>query len=182
MGENAFVAFTVVKGMGLSWQAALGAIFLAGVIFTVMTLARVRAWMANAIPPSLKASFAVGIGLFLTFIGLYQTNIVTLGVKGAPVALGVLSSRETLLAVGGLLLLFWLLIKRVRGAILIGIVSITTVSILIGATQPPRVLFSLPPSPLPLFGQLDIPGALTLKALPLSASSSFWRLWTPSAR
>ncbi len=111
MGENAFIAYTVVKGMGLSWQIALGAIFLAGVLFTVLTLIKVRAWMANAIPLSLKCSFAVGIGLFLTFIGLNDTGIVTLGVKGAPVALGALSSPRTLLAIAGFLLIAWLLVQ-----------------------------------------------------------------------
>ena len=88
MGENAFVAFTIVKGMGLSWQTALGAIFIAGAIFTIMTVLKVRSWMAQAIPLSLKYSFAVGIGLFLTFIGLNTTNIVTVGIKGAPVSPG----------------------------------------------------------------------------------------------
>jgi AGZA family xanthine/uracil permease-like MFS transporter len=169
MGENAFIAFTVVKGMGLSWQAALGAIFLAGVLFTVLTLARVRAWMANAIPLSLKCGFAVGIGLFLTFIGLNDTGIVTLGVKGAPVALGALSRHETLLAIAGFILIAWLLVKRVRGAILIGILAITAASILLGLTAAPREWLAWPPSPAPLFGRLDIAGALAPKALPVVA-------------
>jgi AGZA family xanthine/uracil permease-like MFS transporter len=167
MGENAFIAFTVVKGMGLSWQIALGAIFLAGVLFTVLTLIKVRAWMANAIPLSLKCSFAVGIGLFLTFIGLNDTGIVTVGVKGAPVALGALSSRETLLAIAGFLLIAWLLVKRVRGAILIGILAITAASILLGITPGPRGWLSLPPNPGPLLGRLDIAGALSPKGLPV---------------
>jgi len=169
MGENAFIAFTVVKGMGLSWQIALGAIFLAGVLFTVLTLIKVRAWMANAIPLSLKCSFAVGIGLFLTFIGLNDTGIVTVGVKGAPVALGTLSSPQTLLAIAGFLLISWLLVRRVRGAILVGILAITATSILLGLTPAPRHWLALPPSPRPLFGQLDIAGALSPKGLPVVA-------------
>lgn len=167
MGENAFVAFTIVKGMGLPWQTALGAIFIAGVLFTLMTAFRVRTWMARAIPPSLKFSFAVGIGLFLTFIGLNATGIVTLGVKGAPVSLGVLTNRETLLSIAGLLLIFLLLIKQVRGALLIGMLTVTFVSIAWGVTPPPERLLSLPPNPLPLFGQLDIAGVLSPKALPV---------------
>jgi AGZA family xanthine/uracil permease-like MFS transporter len=169
MGENAFIAFTVVKGMGLSWQVALGAIFLAGVLFTVLTLIKVRAWMANAIPLSLKCSFAVGIGLFLTFIGLNDTGMVTVGVKGAPVALGALSSRETLLAIAGFLLIAWLLVRRVRGVILIGILAITAMSILLGITPAPRNWVALPPSPRPLLGQLDIAGALSPQGLPVVA-------------
>ncbi|MFM8302481.1 MAG: solute carrier family 23 protein, partial [Gemmatimonadota bacterium] len=72
MGENAFIVFTVVKGMGFPWQTALGAIFLAGIAFTLLTVFRVRSWLANALPISLKHSFAIGIGLFLAFIGLNQ--------------------------------------------------------------------------------------------------------------
>jgi AGZA family xanthine/uracil permease-like MFS transporter len=168
MGENAFVAFTVVIGMGLPWQTALGAIFIAGALFTLMTVLRIRTWLANAIPASLKYSFAVGIGLFLTFIGLNATQIVKLGVKGAPVALGPLSSHETLLAIGGLFLIFWLLIKKVRGALLIGMLAVTVVSIALGVTQAPKTLIAAPPNPWPLFGQLDIMGALSPKALPVA--------------
>ncbi len=168
MGENAFVAFTLVKGMGLPWQTALGAVFIAGVLFTFLTLAKVRSWMAAAIPLSLKYSFAVGIGLFLTFIGLNETGIVTVGTKGAPVALGALSSRECLLALGGLFLLFWLLLKRVRGALLLGMLAITAVSVLLGVTAPPRAVFALPPDPTPLFGALNISAALSPKALPVT--------------
>lgn len=168
MGENAFVAFTVVLGMGLPWQTALGAIFIAGVLFTVMTALRIRTWMARAIPPSLKYSFAVGIGLFLTFIGLNATGIVALGVKGAPVALGSLTRPETLLAIAGLLVIFWLLLLRVRGALLMGMLVVTVASMGLGVTPPPERLFALPPSPAPLVGQLDILGALSLKALPIA--------------
>jgi len=88
MSENAFVAFVVVKVMGYPWQVALGAVFVAGVLFTLLTVFKVRSWLAESIPLSLKASFAVGIGLFLTFIGLNETGLVVLGVPGAPVRLG----------------------------------------------------------------------------------------------
>src|SRR3990170_28098 len=85
MGENAFVAFTVVKVLGFSWQMALGAIFISGLIFAVLTILNIRTWLVNAIPEKLKIGFSVGIGLFLTFIGLNETGIVKLGVQGAPV-------------------------------------------------------------------------------------------------
>ena len=88
MGENAFIAVTVVQGMGFPWPTALGAIFIAGVAFTLLTVFRVRGWLASAIPASLKHSFAVGIGLFLAFIGLNETGIVVAGGPGHPVALG----------------------------------------------------------------------------------------------
>ncbi len=167
MGENAFIAFTVVKGMGFPWQTALGAIFVAGVLFTVLSVLKVRSWLANAIPTSLKHSYAVGIGLFLTFIGLNQIGVVTLGVPGAPVALGNIASPATLLAIVGFLLTAWLLVKRVPGALISGILLTTVLSFVLGVTPLPQRVFSLPPSLSPILGQLDIAGALTLKAAPV---------------
>lgn len=167
MGENAFIAFTVVKGLGYSWEAALGAIFLAGVVFTVLTVLRVRGWLAEAIPLNLKYAFAVGIGLFLTFIGLNEIGVVTLGVPGAPVGLGNLKAVPTLLGIGGFLLVSLLTVKRVRGALVIGILAVTALSIVLGITPLPTSFVSLPPSLAPVFGQLDIAAAFTIKALPV---------------
>src|SRR4030065_188339 len=98
MGENAFIAFTVVKVMGYSWQAALGAVFVAGVLFTLLTVLKVRSWLAEALPKSLKFSFAVGIGLILTFNGLNEAGIVRGGVAGGAVSLGNLAEARALLA------------------------------------------------------------------------------------
>lgn len=167
MGENAFIAFTVVKGMGFPWQTALGAIFLAGVLFTVLTVFKVRGWLATAIPMSLKYSFAIGIGFFLTFIGLNEIGVVSLGVPGAPVALGNLSSPSTLLALLGFLLTALLLIRRTAGALIIGILATTAASIAFGITPWPAEWVSAPPSLAPTLGQLDIAGALSLKGLPI---------------
>ena len=167
MGENAFIAFTVVKGMGFPWQTALGAIFLAGVLFTVLTVFRVRGWLANAIPMSLKHSFAVGIGLFLTFIGLNEIGVVALGIPGAPVTLGHVTSPSTLLAILGFMITAWLLVKRVHGALIVGILVTTVLSFIGGVTPMPTAFVSLPPDVTPILGQLDIAGALTLKGLPI---------------
>jgi len=167
MGENAFIAFTVVKVLGYSWQAALGAIFLAGVVFTILTLLKVRGWLAEAIPLNLKYAFAVGIGLFLTFIGLGEIGVVTLGVPGAPVSLGNLRSLPTLLGIGGFLLTAILHVRKVRGSLILGILAVTIASILLGVTPLPESVISLPPSITPILGQLDIRGVLTLKAFPV---------------
>jgi AGZA family xanthine/uracil permease-like MFS transporter len=167
MGENAFIAFTVVRVLGCPWQTALGAIFVAGLIFTVLTVFKVRGWMANALPQSLKLSFAVGIGLFLTFIGLSETGIVTLGVPGAPLSLGKLSQPTVLLAVAGFFLIIWLTLKKVRGAIIIGILVTTALAIVLGTAPAPRSFVSMPPSPGPIFLQLDIAGALSLRNIPI---------------
>lgn len=167
MGENAFIAFTVVKGMGFPWQTALGAIFLAGVLFTILTVFRVRSWLANAIPLSLKHSFAVGIGLFLTFIGLNEIGVVALGVPGSPVTLGHITSPATLLAILGFLVTAWLLVKQVHGALIIGIIVTTVLSVVLGITPLPTSVVSMPPSLAPTLGQLDIMGALSVKGLPI---------------
>lgn len=167
MGENAFIAFTVVKVMGYPWQTALGAIFLAGVMFTLLTVLRVRGWLAEAIPQNLKYSFAVGIGLFLTFIGLNEVGIVTIGVPGAPVCLGKISNANVLLAIFGFGMMAWLTVKRVRGALMIGILSVTLISIAIGVTPLPGQIAGLPSSIAPIFSQLDIAAALSPKAWPV---------------
>jgi len=167
MGENAFIAFTVVKVLGYTWQVALGAIFLAGVLFTVLTVLRVRGWLAEAIPLNLKHAFTVGIGLFLAFIGLNEAGVVTLGVPGSPVSLGNLSSPSTLLAIAGFLLIAVLTAKHIHGALIIGILAVTSASIALGLTPLPHSFVSLPPSPVPILGQLDIAGALSIKALPV---------------
>jgi AGZA family xanthine/uracil permease-like MFS transporter len=166
MGENAFIAYTVVRALGASWQTALGAIFIAGVLFTLLTVLKIRGWLAGTLPQSLKYSFAVGIGLFLAFIGLNETGIISLGTAGAPVSLGRLSQPTALLAVLGFTLMVWLMIKGVRGAIVIGVLAITFLSFLLGVTPMPRSWTSLPPSPLVL--QLDIAGALSPKNLPIA--------------
>lgn len=167
MGENAFIAFTVVKVLGYSWQAALGAIFLAGVVFTILTLFGVRTWLAEAIPLNLKYAFTVGIGLFLAFIGLNDSGIVHLGVPGAPVALGNLETPTTLLAIAGIAILIFLSVKKVKGALIIGILGITAVSIATGNTPIPHQIFGLPASIEPIFGKLDIAAVLTVKAIPV---------------
>lgn len=160
MSENAFVAFVVVKGMGYSWQIALGAVFWAGLAFLLLTLFKVRSWLAASIPLSLKASFAVGIGLFLTFIGLNEVGLVVLGVPGAPVRLGNIAQPTVLLAIGGFLLTAVLFARRVNGALLYGIGITTLASVLLGITPLPDRLVSLPPSLAPILFKLDIAGTL----------------------
>jgi AGZA family xanthine/uracil permease-like MFS transporter len=134
MGENAFIAFTVVKVMGYSWQTALGAIFISGVLFMILTLLKIRSWLADAIPESLKIGFAVGIGLFLAFIGLNETGIIRLGVEGAPVRVGNFHQPSVLLAVLGFVLIGFMMIKKVRASILIGILSVTVLGFVFGIT------------------------------------------------
>lgn len=161
MGENAFIAYTVVQTLGYSWQTALAAIFISGVLFTLLTLSGLRSWLSRAIPRSLKHSFSVGIGLFLAFIGLNDMGIVRLGVPGAPVAMGDISELSVLLSIGGLLLMSVLLVIKTPGSILAGILVTTAAFILFGIVPMPSSLAGLPPSLAPVFLQIDFHGALT---------------------
>jgi AGZA family xanthine/uracil permease-like MFS transporter len=161
MGENAFIAFTVVRIMGYTWQTALGAIFISGVLFSLLTIFKVRSWLADAIPESLKIGFAVGIGMFLSFIGMNEVGIVTLGAPGAPVHVGDLRQPTVLLAILGFVLIGWLMIKRINGAILIGVLSVTIIGFIVGLIPLPNQWISMPPDISPIFLQLDIQGALT---------------------
>ncbi len=161
MGENAFIAYTVVQALGYSWQTALAAIFISGVLFTILTVSGLRGWLANAIPRTLKHSFSVGIGLFLAFIGFNNMGMVSLGVPGAPVKMGNISELSVMLSVAGLLLITALLILRIAGALLIGIIFTTAVFMSLKLIPFPEALVSMPPSLSPVFLQIDFQGAMT---------------------
>ena len=160
MGENAFVAFTVVKVLGYSWQTAIGAIFIGGVLFTLLTVFKLRSWLTGQIPDGLKVSFAVGIGFFLAFIGLNEAGIVVLGVPGAPVHVGDLGQPSALLSVFCFIFILFLMTRKVRAAILIGIVVTTLFAILFNISPLPSAWISAPPDLSPILFQLDIAGAL----------------------
>jgi adenine/guanine/hypoxanthine permease len=167
MGENAFIAFTVCKVLGFRWQTALAAIFIAGVLFIVLTVLHLRQWVVEGVPTSLRYSFAVGIGLFLTFIGLNETGLVKLGIPGAPVQAGNLTSHPALVAMFGFVLIAILVIRKVPGAILLGIVVTALLAFVVGTAAPPHGLVSMPPSVAPILWQLDFRGAFTWRAFPI---------------
>ena len=167
MGENAFIAFTVVHVLGYTWQSALGAVFVAGVFFILMTLLRLRQWMVEAIPATLRYSYAVGIGLFLTFIGLNQTGIVVLGSPGAPVRPGHLTSPAILLAIFGFLLITVLTIRRFPAAILTGILVTALLSFVTRVSPAPTAWVSRPPSLQPVLFQFDLHSLLSWGFFPV---------------
>jgi AGZA family xanthine/uracil permease-like MFS transporter len=160
MGENAFIAFTVVKAMGFSWQTALTAVFLSGVLFVALTVARIRQWLLESVPPGLRYSFAAGIGLFLAFIGMNEAGIVALGVPGAPVRIGPLTSPHVLTAIACFLLISVLMIWEVPGAILIGILGTAAASFIFGLAPAPARWMGAPPDLRPLLFQIDLRHAL----------------------
>ncbi len=167
MGENAFIAFTVVLNLGHSYEKALGAVFLSGVLFVVFTAAGLREWLARSIPASLKHAFVVGIGLFLAFLGLMLAGIVEKSpAKDVPLQMGDLTNPASALALGGLSLMIVLHVLRVRAGILLAIVVTTTAGYAFGLRQLPEEIVSMPDIR-PLFMTLDISGALTLSFLPV---------------
>ncbi|RMD93103.1 MAG: NCS2 family permease [Calditrichaeota bacterium] len=164
MGENAFIAYTVVVILGFNWQTALGAVFIGGVLFILLTAFRLRQWLLESVPESLKYSFAVGIGLFLIFIGLNVTGIVQMGTPDAPVKIGKITSLPVLTSIIGFLIISVLFIRRVPGALLLGIIVTTLLAFILKVAKPPQAIVSLPPSLSPIFLKLDIAGALSWSA------------------
>jgi adenine/guanine/hypoxanthine permease len=162
MGENAFVAYTVVRVLGYSWQTALAAVFLAGVLFTLLTVARIRQWMIEALPAGLSYSFGVGIGLFLAFIGLNESGIVAIGVPGAPVRIGNLATPSVEVAILSFVLIAILMVRHVPGAILLGILISAAIAFVTGIAKPPAHWISMPPNPAPIMFQINLRGALSV--------------------
>ncbi|MBT0962355.1 NCS2 family permease [Denitromonas iodatirespirans] len=158
MGLNAYFAFAVVQGMGFTWQAALGAVFISGVLFVLISLFRIREWIVNAIPHSLKLSISAGIGLFLAIIGLKNAGIIT-GHPATLLTLGNLHAPGPILAALGFVLIAALAYRKVPGAIIIGILVVTVAGVLTGQAEFAGV-FAPPPSLAPTFLQMDLAGAL----------------------
>lgn len=158
MGLNAFFAFTVVAQMGYSWQQALGAVFVSGIVFVILTVTGARAWLIAGIPASLRSAIAAGIGLFLGIIALGTAGIVVAN-PATNIGLGDLTHIPTLYAILGFFIIAALDALKVRGAILIGILAITLLSILTGHVEF-HGIFSAPPSLAPTFMQFDILGVL----------------------
>lgn len=160
MGLNAFFTYTVVMQMKYSWQVALGAVFLSALIFFALSIFRIREWIINSIPLPLRSAIAAGIGLFLALIALQSAGIVTSHPQ-IMVGLGDLAKPAPVLAILGFFVIVALEKLKVRGAVLIGILAVTIVSIALGYSRFEGVM-SMPPSLMPTFLQLDIKGALNV--------------------
>ncbi|HXG93799.1 MAG TPA: NCS2 family permease [Blastocatellia bacterium] len=159
MGHNFFFAFTVVVGMGIRWQVALGAILISGIIFIATASFGLREQIVAAVPESLKAAIAAGIGLFITLIGLEWAGLVRLE-PNTFVTLGHLDSLPVAVALIGLVATIILMARKVNGAILIGIIIAAIAGVLLGVVKKPDAIISLPPAIAPTAFQLDIAGAI----------------------
>jgi adenine/guanine/hypoxanthine permease len=165
MGLNALLTFGVVKGMGVSWQAAMGVVFVEGVIILFLVLIGAREAVQRAIPDSLKTAIAVGIGLFIAFIGMQHAGWVIKS-DATMVSAGAFKEPAALVATGGLLITAALLVRRVPGALLLGIIATAAFAGIAGALgkpllRPIETIIAMPD--FSTFGKLDIGGALSLK-------------------
>jgi len=165
MGHNFFFSFTVVGAMGYTWQTALGAVFVSGALFLVISVWGIREALIASIPGSLKHSIAVGIGLLIALVGLEWGGFVAPS-DGTLVTLGNLGQPAVWMSGAGILVTLALIVRRRRGAIVAGILTSTILGWFFGLVQFDGV-FAAPPSLAPTFLQLDVGGALSLGALPV---------------
>ena len=162
MGLNAFFAYYVCGTLGLHWTVALGAVFFSGILFLLLTVSHVRQAIINAVPQNLRVAIGVGIGLFIAFIGLKGTGLI-IPDKATFIGLGHVTQPTTLLSLFGLVLTGALMARKVKGAILIGIISTTLLSMILGYSPVPHGISDIISTSLPhmgeTFGKLDIVGA-----------------------
>ena len=166
MGLNAFFTYTVVLGMGLSWQTALGAVFISGVVFFLMTVTKIREWIIEGVPPVLRISIGVGIGLFIAFIGLKNGGLIVAD-PATFVKLGDMKSPGVLVTVFGLIVTGALMARKVKGGLLIGIIATTALSMLLSVSPVPTGISSFISTSNPFAAiapvafELDIFGAIS---------------------
>ena len=175
MGLNAFFTYTVVGEMGYSWEVALGAVFLAGILFVIISVTPLRQWMLNSIPMNLRIAMGAGVGLFVGFIGL-KTGGIIIQNDATFLSLGNLKNIETLLAAIGFLLILVLAIRKMTGAIIIGVLGITIIGFLLGLIEFNGIISS-PPDLRPILMKLDILGALDLAMISIIISFLFVNLF-----
>lgn len=175
MGLNAFFTYTVVGEMGYSWEIALGAVFLAGILFVIISVTPLRQWMLNSIPMNLRIAMGAGVGLFVGFIGLKTGGIIVQN-EATFLSLGNFKNIETLLAVLGFLLILILSIRQVVGAIVIGVLAVTISGLLFGLIEFNGVVAS-PPDLQPILLKLDIWGAFDVAMISVIISFLFVNLF-----
>ncbi|SUZ95761.1 uncharacterized protein METZ01_LOCUS48615 [marine metagenome] len=171
MGLNAFFTYNVVNEMGYSWEVALGAVFLAGILFVIMSVTPLRRWMLDSIPLNLRIAMGSGVGLFIGFIGLKSGGLIVAN-EANFLSLGDFSQPQTLLSGLGFLLISILAIRKIPGAIIIGVLFVTVAGVSLGLVQFQGVI-ALPPNLAPTFMQLDILGALDLTMISVIMSFLF---------
>jgi adenine/guanine/hypoxanthine permease len=178
MGLNAFFTYAVVIGMGLPWQTALGAVFISGVVFFLLTVTKVREWIIAGVPQVLRLAIGVGIGLFIAFIGLRNAGMIVKS-DATLVTLGDVKNPATLVSMAGLIITAFLVARKIRGALLIGVLATTSIAIVTRVSPPPTGLGNFVTLTNPIASlqstafQLDIRGALKVGLIPILFSFTF---------
>tara|TARA_B100001057_G_scaffold126366_1_gene125135 strand:+ start:3477 stop:4775 length:1299 start_codon:yes stop_codon:yes gene_type:complete len=175
MGLNAFFTYTVVGEMGYSWEIALGSVFLAGILFFIMSITKLRSWMIESIPINLRIAMGAGVGLFIGLIGLKNGGIISNN-DATLLSIGDFSNIETLLAAMGFLIISILSLKRLPGAIIIGILMTSIIASLLNLIEF-NGFVSYPPAIAPTFMKLDILGALNIGMITVIMSFLFVNLF-----
>ena len=160
MGLNAYFAFTIVPELGGNWQLALGCVFVSGVLFFLLSVSRLRVWLIDAIPMSLKLGIAAGIGFFLALIALQNAGVVAAD-PATLVTLGDLSKPQAWLAAAGFLVIAGLAIRKIPGAIIFGVLAVTAAAVVLGL-ETWHGIASPPPSLAPTFLKMDVAGVFQL--------------------
>ena len=160
MGLNAYFTYSVVLGMGYAWQVALGAVFISGILFLILSVLPVREWIINSIPKGLKMAISAGIGLFLGIIALKNAGIVV-DHQATLVTIGDVTSPSVMLAAFGFVVMIALDVRRIPGAVIIGILLTTAIGVVLGVSEFKGVV-SMPPNPAPTFLAMDLAGAFQL--------------------
>ncbi|BCV37565.1 adenine permease [Shewanella chilikensis] len=163
MGLNAFFTYTVVGEMGYSWETALGAVFLSGICFMILSLVRIREWVVNSIPMSLRLGIAAGIGLFLALIGLKSAGIVVAN-PATLVSMGDITAFPALMSVLGFFLIIAFVQRGYKAAVILSILAITLLGLAFGDVQYSG-LVSMPPSIAPTFMKMDLSGMLEISMI-----------------
>lgn len=166
MGLNAYFTFGVVLGMGVPWQTALTAVFVEGVLFLLLSLGGIRALVIHAIPEPIKVATTAGIGLFLALIGFQNAGLVVAN-PATLVRLGEVQSAPVLLALAGLVLMAVLMVRRIPGALLVGIGAVTGTAWLAGLAAPPEAWVTLPGLPRETFLALDVSALFSVELVPV---------------
>ena len=175
MGLNAFFTYTVVGEMGYSWEVALGAVFLAGILFFIMSVTPLRQWMLESIPFNLRIAMGAGVGLFIGIIGLKSGGIITSN-EATLLSMGDLTKPETILAMFSFLVIAVLSIRKIPGAIVIGIFLVTSVALALNLIKFNGIVSS-PPSLMPVLLKLDISQAFDLAMISIIISFLFVNLF-----
>ncbi len=175
MGLNAFFTFTVVGELGYSWEIALGAVFLSGILFVIMSVTNLRKWMLESIPLNLRIAMGCGVGLFVGFIGLKSGGLIVSN-EATFLSLGNFAQIETLLSALGFLIISILAVRKVPGAIILGVLIITLIGIIFGLIEF-NGLVSIPPNIAPIFLKMDILGALDVAMISIIFSFLFVNLF-----